>query len=326
MKNLILITLLLISASCTTTSKKFKVIAHRSASGYLPEHTLPGVALAHGFDIDYIEPDIVLTRDNIPVILHDIHLDTTTNVAKLFPKRKRRDGRFYAIDFSLKEIKKLNVFERTNLKTKKMYFKDRFDSRKLDLKVPTLEQFITLVQGLNRTRHRDIGIYPEIKSPKFHRAHKKDISKIVLKTLAKYGYKNREDNIYLQCFDPIELKRLRQELKVEMKLVQLIGENSWGESDADYDYLRSKKGLVEISKYADGIGPRIQHIITMDLEKYKITSLVDDAHKLNLEVHPYTHRLDQLPGGFSSQKLINVLKNEGKVDGVFSDFSDRVRD
>ncbi|MEW6710741.1 MAG: glycerophosphodiester phosphodiesterase family protein, partial [Candidatus Riflebacteria bacterium] len=87
-------------------------IAHRGASGYLPEHTLPAKALAHGMGADYIEQDLVLTKDGHPIVVHDIHLDTVTDVATRFPERKRDDGRFYAIDFTLAEIKTLKVTER----------------------------------------------------------------------------------------------------------------------------------------------------------------------------------------------------------------------
>ena len=102
------------------------VIAHRGASGYLPEHTLPGVALAHGMGAHYIEQDVVLTKDNIPVVLHDHFLDTVTNVAEIFQNRKRKDGRYYAIDFTLEELRRLSVNERIDRNSKKAVFPDRF--------------------------------------------------------------------------------------------------------------------------------------------------------------------------------------------------------
>lgn len=95
----------------------FDVIAHRGASGYLPEHTLEAAAMAHSFGVQFIEPDIVVTKDDKLVVLHDYHVDTTTDVARVFPDRKREDGRYYAVDFTLAELKKLNVTERINLKT-----------------------------------------------------------------------------------------------------------------------------------------------------------------------------------------------------------------
>ncbi|MCA9216274.1 MAG: hypothetical protein KDB27_24565, partial [Planctomycetales bacterium] len=102
------------------------VIAHRGASGYLPEHTLPAKALAYGMGADFLEQDVVLSRDGVPIVLHDIHIDTVTDVAKKFPNRKRGDGRFYAIDFDVAELKTLDVVERFDAQTKKAVFPNRF--------------------------------------------------------------------------------------------------------------------------------------------------------------------------------------------------------
>ena len=88
------------------------VIAHRGASGYLPEHTLPAIAMAHAQGADYLEQDVVLSKDNVPMVLHDIHIDTVTDVARRFPDRKRADGRYYALDFTVAELKQLNASER----------------------------------------------------------------------------------------------------------------------------------------------------------------------------------------------------------------------
>ena len=90
------------------------VIAHRGASGYLPEHTLAAKALAHGMGANFIEQDVVLSKDGTAIVLHDIHLDSTTDVAQRFPGRARADGRFYAIDFDIQEIRQLRVHERTH--------------------------------------------------------------------------------------------------------------------------------------------------------------------------------------------------------------------
>ncbi|MDB6140762.1 MAG: glycerophosphoryl diester phosphodiesterase, partial [Verrucomicrobiaceae bacterium] len=102
------------------------VIAHRGASGYLPEHTLPGKALAHAMGADCLEQDIVLSKDDVPIVMHDINLDTVTDVAKHFPDRKRDDGRYYALDFTLAEIKQLEACERFNPKTGKAVYPNRF--------------------------------------------------------------------------------------------------------------------------------------------------------------------------------------------------------
>ena len=102
------------------------VIAHRGASGYLPEHTLESAAYAHALGADYIEQDIVMSRDGTLVVLHDIHLETTTDVAARFPDRKRPDGRFYALDFTWDELRSLRVSERFDPKTGAAVFPRRF--------------------------------------------------------------------------------------------------------------------------------------------------------------------------------------------------------
>lgn len=260
--NLKLFLILLLFSSCTHYQNENRiVIAHRGASGYLPEHTLAGVAMAHGWGVDFIEPDIVLTKDGHPIIIHDILLDFTTNVKTKYPGRGRKDGHFYAIDFSLKEIKKLEVFERLNHRTHQVKYPKRFPRGKSHFTIPTLNEFIEMIQGLNNSTGRDIGIYPEIKRPAFHKKEGQDITKIVLSTLTQYGYKDATSNIYLQCFDPKTLKRLKFELKTKLPLIQLIAENSWKESDTDYEKMKSEKGIKEISSYAVGIGPWINQLL-----------------------------------------------------------------
>ena len=88
------------------------VIAHRGASGYLPEHTMESKIMAHGMGVDFIEQDLVLSKDNVPIVIHDIYLNNVTNVATIFPDKKREDNRFYVIDFTFEELKQLTVFER----------------------------------------------------------------------------------------------------------------------------------------------------------------------------------------------------------------------
>src|SRR5262245_10608653 len=102
------------------------VIAHRGASGYLPEHTLEGKALAFGLGADYLEQDVVATRDSQLVVLHDLYLDDVTDVAERFPGRQRQDGRHYAIDFDLVELQQLSVCERRRPGSSEARFPNRF--------------------------------------------------------------------------------------------------------------------------------------------------------------------------------------------------------
>lgn len=301
------------------------VIAHRGASGYLPEHTLPAKALAHGMGADYLEQDVVLTKDDVPIVLHDIHLDTVTDVARRFPDRARDDGRFYAIDFTLAEIRTLNVSERFDRKSGQAVFPGRFPVGLGRFQIPTLQEELELIQGLNRSTGRAAGVYPEIKAPAFHRREGKDISRIVLDVLSSAGYSQRDDRIYVQCFDAAETRRLREELHTELKLIQLIGENSWGESTSYYEAMRTGEGLRLVAEYADGIGPSIDHIITgRDAAGRPILStLVEDAHRHGLAVHPYTLRADALPDYAADvDTLLDLLFHRAGVDGVFTDFPD----
>ena len=158
------------------------VIAHRGASAYLPEHTLPCVAAAHTLGADYIEQDIVLSRDGVPMVLHDIYLESTTNVAQQFSDRCRNDGRFYAIDFDLAELKSLKVHERVDDQGSAV-FANRFPVADLQLRIPTLSEEITLIEGLNKSRGTHTGYYIEFKSPAFHAAAGLDIAVSVIKVL-----------------------------------------------------------------------------------------------------------------------------------------------
>jgi len=304
------------------------VIAHRGASGYLPEHTLAGKALAYGQGADYLEQDVVLTRDGIPVVLHDIYVDTVTDVAERFPVRKREDGRYYAVDLTLAELKQLFVNERIDLKTGKRVFPQRYPAGKSSFRIPTLAEEIQFIQGLNQSTGKEVGIYVEIKQPAWHKQQGLDITPVVLEVLKQHGYTEHRDAVFLQCFDPHESRRIREELGCKLKLVQLIGENDWPDaahSGIDYVQMRTPAGLKEIAEYADGIGPRMQHLITGvdDAGRAQITDLVRDAHAAGLVVHPYTFRKDELPDYSTSfEQCLKLFCEEAHIDGFFTDFPD----
>jgi len=305
--------------------KRPVIIAHRGASGYLPEHTLEAKSMAYAMGADFIEQDIVLSKDEIPMVLHDIHLDTVTDGAVKYPDRARDDGRYYAIDFSLAEIKTLRVNERIDLKTGKAVFPKRYPVGKGEFLVPTLAEEIELVQGLNKSTGRDVGIYVEIKSPAWHREQGRDISQIVLKLLVDYGYRTQADNVYVQCFDARECRRLRMKLKTKLKLVQLIGSNEWKEAETNYDELLTEKGIKQIAEYADGIGPWLPQVISgVDgAGKPIITPLVSLAHASGLIVHPFTLRADALQEGFDHfDTLLRACLFDAHADGCFTDQPD----
>jgi glycerophosphoryl diester phosphodiesterase len=168
-----------------------------------------------------------------------------------------------------------------------------------------------------------------MKAPRLHGAAGLDIAAIVLEVLAQKGYADKPQQVFLQCFDGPTLQRLRHELKTALPLIQLIGENSWGEdTDSDYDYLRSPSGLAEIAGYAHGIGPWVSQIyLGRDpTGKPHLSELVKRAQALGLLVHPYTFRRDDLPAGIDNfEELLDILFLQAGVNGVFTDFPDIVR-
>ena len=293
-------------------SKKI-VIAHRGASGYLPEHTMEAKAMAYAMHADFIEQDLVLSKDDIPIVIHDIHLETVTDVATKFPERKRKDGRFYVIDFTYEELQTLNVSERFDPITKKPVFPKRYPLWKSKFKLHSLQEEIELIQGLNKSTGQQIGIYPEIKEPTFHLKEGKDISKIVLKILSDYGYRSKSDYCILQCFDAQELKRIRKELKSDLFLLQLI------------EFKKDEKYLKDYAKYADGLGPWYKQILEGkdSSGNWQYSDLVKEAHDLGLFVHAYTFREDDLDGFISFEEMIDFGFNNLKLDGVFTDFPDK---
>jgi len=301
------------------------VIAHRGASGYLPEHTLAAKTLAFERGADFLEQDIVASRDNELIVLHDVLLDRVSDVALRFPDRHRDDGRYYVRDFDLDEIRSLRAWERMRADGTAVY-PGRYPVQRGDFRFNTLAEELALVQRLNADHDRSVGVYPEVKRPAWHKEEGVDIAPMLLGILADFGYEERPDLVYVQCFDDAEIRRLRNELNCPFKLVQLIGENSWHEAETDYNAMRTDAGLREIADSADAIGPHIGHLFTQGADSVPVsTGLVAMAHDAGLAVHPYTFRADELPAGFSSfEDLVSFCVIELGIDGLFTDFPDRV--
>lgn len=301
------------------------VIAHRGASGYLPEHTLAAKTLAFEMGADFLEQDIVASRDNELIVLHDVLLDRVSDVALRFPDRNRDDGRYYVRDFDLDEIRSLRAWERMRADGTAVY-PGRYPVQRGDFRFNTLAEELALVQRLNADHDRSVGVYPEVKRPAWHKEEGVDIAPMLLGILADFGYEERPDLVYVQCFDDAEIRRLRNELNCPFKLVQLIGENSWHEAETDYNAMRTDAGLREIADSADAIGPHIGHLFTQGADSVPVsTGLVAMAHDAGLAVHPYTFRADELPAGFSSfEDLVSFCVIELGIDGLFTDFPDRV--
>jgi len=312
----------------TTVQAQKVVVAHRGASGYLPEHTMPSKAMAYAMGADYIEQDVVMTRDDQLLVFHDITLDRTTDVATRFPDRAREDGHYYVVDFTLEEIRQLKVSEGFSIRQGEptANYPARFPMWQSAFAIHTLVEEIELIQGLNKSTGRDVGIYPEIKSPAFHHQEGKDLATEILKVLQHYGYTSKDSKVYLQTFEFDELVRVHDELLpamgIDVKLVLLIG------GDEDSAWMLEEQGIEKISKYADGIGPDKSLIISRNSTKgnLQISKLVEYAHANNMQVHPYTFRLDegQIPSYADSfEQLLDYFYFGAGIDGVFTDFPDR---
>ncbi len=297
-------------------------IAHRGASGYLPEHTLAAAAMAHALGAEFIEQDVVISSDGIPVVLHDVTLDATTDVADRFPGRARDDGKHYVVDFTLAELKSLEVRERFDPETGEPVFAGRYAGEGPVFRIATLDESLALVGGLNRSTGREAGVYPEIKSAAWHLAQGVDLSAAVLEVLARHGYGGKESLCYLQCFEYDEVKRLRDELGYRGRLVQLLsGGDKVDKGNTDNAFLRTPAGLRELARRVDGIGPPIGEIVGGDSpESRAIKPLVADAHAAGLEVHPYTLRADSLPRWASGYDDLVAVLAEAGIDGYFTDF------
>ncbi|MCX2779450.1 glycerophosphodiester phosphodiesterase [Microbulbifer thermotolerans] len=331
----------LASGAFAWKSERPVVIAHRGASGYLPEHTLESKALAYAMRPDYIEQDLTLSKDDHLIVMHDIVLDNITNVAQVFPDRARDDGHYYTIDFTLAELKQLKVSEPfvTNGGVQTPKYPQRFPLWNSSFQLSTLDEEIELIQGLNKSLGYNIGIYPEIKKPWFHHREGKDIALLTLIKLKEYGYVDRRQNIYLQSFDAEELQRIKWELMprlgMDLPLVQLIADTEWGEKKVetngelvnyDYDWMLESAGLQKIAGYADGIGPWNMMLIRLEGGQPVSTGLAQRARQQNLVIHPYTFRADvqQLPGKFSRfDNLLQLFIRRQGVDGVFTDHPDK---
>lgn len=315
MKKLLIIMLISLSPQ---TVHSFDVIAHRGLSRLHPEHTIHAVKEAMKYKIDYVEPDVVLSKDGIPLIMHDPQLDTTTDVKIKFPDRKRSDGRYYAIDFTMEEIKSLQANYPVNHSSGEPKFATRKPLPNSPYQVPTLEEYIQAVQQVNRTSKHLIGIYLEIKAPKFHREQGQDITLITHDLIKKYHALDDKTPFIIQCFDSETLKRLKFKIQTSFPLIQLIAENSWNESDTDYSQLRTQTGLREVARYASGVGPWLYHLVQNG--RKEVAPFTKWAHQAGLKVHTFTVRNDSLPLFVNSEKeLLEFLVKEVKVDGVFTD-------
>ncbi|MFL6622011.1 MAG: glycerophosphodiester phosphodiesterase [Sulfurifustaceae bacterium] len=328
------------------------VIAHRGASGYVPEHTLAAYAIAMLQGADFIEPDLVITKDGQLIARHDNVLDVTTDVAAHPEFASRRttkvvDGHshtgWFSEDFTLAEIKRLRAIERIpGVRPANARFDGQFE-------VPTLAEIIDLVRANETGLRRRIGIYPETKHPTYFQKLGLAMEEPLVKILHANGYDRQPERVYIQSFEIANLKKLRT--LTPIPLIQLL-ETSGRPADVaaaggtlTYDQMATAEGLREIATYADGVGPEKYHFIiprdaTGRLDPAKATDFVRHAHATRLKVHPWTFRAENqfLPVNLRSTGGPTALGDSNTeiraflaagIDGFFTDQSDigvRARD
>jgi glycerophosphoryl diester phosphodiesterase len=327
-------------AAPRTRAREPIVIAHRGASAYRPEETLHAYQLAIEMGADYIEPDVVTTKDHVLVARHDNWLNDTTDVAEhpefaSLRKVKTIDGvrhdDWFTEDFTIAQLR--------TLRTRERLADQRLGSSAFDGvdPIPTLDEVLKLA------RDNNVGVYPETKHPTYFRSIGLPLEDELLSDLAEFGFKGRGDKVFIQSFETANLRVLRK--KTGIRLIQLIDAQGKpfdfvvNNDPRTYDDLVKPDGLREIATYADGIGPAITRIIPVDANNHALppTSLVSDAHRAGLAVHPWTVRPENsfLPVEYQQGDPAspNFPKAEGDasrmladlyrlgVDGIFSDDS-----
>ena len=309
------------------------IIAHRGLSGEWPAHTLAGYQAAIDAGADFIEPDLVLTKDGVLVARHENNIADTTDVAgrSEFADRKVTktiDGNqmtgWFTEDFTLTELKTLRAKERlTQL---------RSNANDGKFEVATFEEILELLVKVNKGRDTPVGVYPETKHPSYFASIGLPHEAPLLALLERYGYKGKDAPVFIQSFEVGNLKALRE--RTDLPLIQLMftGRSPADQPDVTYAEMATMQGLQAIAKYADGIGPHKNMIIPRNMlgQLETPTSLVADAHAAGLRVHTWTFRRENyfLPLGHKSG--INPAGHgdlEGEIaaylatgiDGLFTD-------
>jgi glycerophosphoryl diester phosphodiesterase len=322
------------------------VIAHRGASGYRPEHTLAAYELGARMGADYIEPDLVNTKDGVLVARHENEISQTTDVEQHPEFADRRKTKtiepgltltgWFTEDFTLAELKTLRAEERIpGVRQENTIYNGRYQ-------VPTLQEVIDLAGRLSRELDREIGIYPETKHPTYFQDIGLPLERPLVRTLRRNGLDDRNDEVFVQSFETTNLKQLDRQLDV--RLVQLLDSADRRPADLaaqsdprTYGDLATDAGLRDIADYADGVGPWKNYIVPRDAAGNSMapTDFVRRAHRAGLIVHTWTFRnenqflpLELRSGGGADPNAYGDAFAEYEqfyelgVDGVFSDNPD----
>ena len=306
--------LLLISLAGSLCATEKIIIAENGGGNEFLEHTLVGITLTATKNVDFLELHVVMTADDQLIVFQDLTLNRLTDVATLFPQRSRDDGSYYAIDFSLREIRQLRlkqVFETSEVA--------------LSLGIPTLKEELSVIRKLESHLGKTIGIALEIKEPQFHILAGKDISMETITLLASYGYAAPESKLYIQCFSPEELQRIYQELlpprQMTTPLIQLVGSDMAAETNSySYEWLYTNSGLRMVANYASALGLPADKIMDNNgnvLLKEYITAL--HGYGLSILVKSLSSDPDQLPGFADTfQGLITHYFSKTEIDGFYT--------
>lgn len=290
------------------------VIAHRGASGYLPEHTIEGYTRAIEMGADYIEPDLVITKDGVLVARHDNYLSTTTDVEDHpeFSVRKRYSEQFdkedwWVEDFTLAEIRTLRARQAFTGRTGD--YDDLFD-------IPTFDEIMALARSQSEALGREIGIYPETKHPGHFSGLGLDFQAPLLEALAKYGYGDAGSKVFIQSFEPDILRELRG--KTPLPLIMLLYRLQ--ETDPEAGETEPSLPFEAFADFVDGVGPDKGLLLDDDGND---TGFVARAHALGLKVHPWTFRTETVPRlrYISFEAELSAYLALG-IDGFFTDFAD----
>jgi glycerophosphoryl diester phosphodiesterase len=300
------------------------VIAHRGASGYRPEHTLAAYELAIAQGADYIEPDLVITKDGVLVVRHEPRLDETTDVAERFPERRsvkhmgtERVAGWFVEDFTLAELRTLRARER--LASRSHAYDGQFA-------IPTFDEVLQLVERTRREEGRVVGLYPETKSPSYFRRIGLPLEEPLVAALQRHGLDRPDAPVFIQSFEIENLQRLRRMTRV--RLVQLLDARGGPPhvAGATYAAMATPAGLRAIARYADGVGLNKRLVVpAADGRLLPPTTVIADAHAAGLLVHVWTFRSD---APFLAAEYNDDPQAEYRqfltlgVDGVFSDFPD----
>jgi glycerophosphoryl diester phosphodiesterase len=295
-----------------------RIIAHRGASGYLPEHTAAAKTLAYGLGADFIEQDLVATKDQQLVVLHDTYLDDVSDVARQFPARRRDDGHFHVIDFTLAELAEIRLTERRSPGSDQPLYPGRFPYELDSFRVLSFSDEIRLIAGLNASTGRHAGLYPEIKEPAWHSQAGIDLTGLVAEALEIHR-ETISGPVFVQSFDAAALLRMRDEFATDLPLVKLLQR---GEAE---DLTENPAAIARIADYAVGIGLPYTTLIEPRLVDGQpaATKLAQVLADSGLLIHPYTMRRDVAPPGEVGYfEALRFLIHELKVDALFCDHPD----